>query len=445
MMYKMKQVKILAAVAVALLCANVFVWFVLDVQTATEEEVVGITVTDVAITDLAAVLIINDQMSLGVIQQNGTLEVLTDDTGDFDATELLAMLYMMCNMSADKACTDSESFAQYGLDSPTAEVTLILIDGTEFTYQLLNPNSITGGYYLYDVQTETVYLVGENVGSMLGSGYSYYYSKTVFPVVTTSNYLTIEEISLDYGDDDSRDYTITVKNGTFYLTAPIEHQLSAVQVLSQLTSYISALYAEEVVATETDLSAYGFDSPDLVVTMTMAGVTYEGALISQDDGSILMADLTTNSVYLVEDGNYAMIASDYINLLAEKCFSIATGDLSRLQFTTQSQSVTMDVKGLDTSVELTVGGVTLEQEAVVEVVDAINSVTLANQVATPSTASATLTMTATYSSGTQSIYTFTANQTGGYDVSINGVTNFATTDTSVEDLLNLVSLYGKGL
>lgn len=441
MMYKMKQVKILAVVAVLLVCANLFVWFGLQTQSATVAEVESIAVTDIAVTDLAAVLIANEQMSLGVIHQEGTLQVLADDAGAFDSTQLWAMISLMCNISSDKVYTDATTFAAYGLDTPTAEVALILADGTEYDFQLLNQSGVDGSYYLYDVQTETVYLIGEVLGQMMSSGYSYYYSKTVFPVVDTSNYQDITEISMVFGEDSDQNYTITQNGGVFYLTEPITQQISTVQLLSQLVSYISALYAEEVVESDADLSAYGFDTPDLQISMTMGGVTYVGAMLAQDDGSVLLADLSTNTVYLVQDANYGMLSADYLGLMAGKCFSIAMGDLSRLEMATDTDTLTIDVQGLDSTVELTIGGVALEQESMVAIVDAVNSVTLASQVQQPATGTPALTMTATYANGTQTIYDFTANQSGGFDVTINGVTNFATTEESVQVLLDLVAQY----
>ncbi|WP_317855839.1 DUF4340 domain-containing protein [Chakrabartyella piscis] len=430
MMGKYKQLKIFICIAIVLFVGNIALYFSGQTeQTQVAED--AFVVTDISVADFAGTIIQNNQMNLGILQNGSELELITEDTGTFDISQLRTLIYSLCHMTASLEFADESQWEGFGMAEPTTYISLFLVDGSTQEYALLNQNPIDGSYYLYSETDNKVFMVGQVVGDMLSGGYSNFYAKTIFPTINGSNYTYLEGVFVEYADGTS--YELVQKDGGFYMTSPISQKVSLTNVVTGWLPYVGALYADEVVATNADLSDYGLDQYDLRITMTVAGEEYIGCLL-KEDGSILFGDEITGSVYRVAEAEYTTIAQDYTSFFQGKAFQYAMGDIAKIDVSSGTGSTTFDITPQEQTVVVTIGGEIIPEEDVITLFQAINGIAIERVATEQVEFTNELNFTFQYLNGMQDKVVIGKTAAGEYCVSMNDIVNFMVTEDSVTTL-----------
>ena len=96
---------------------------------------------------------------------------VSDESAQIDADKMKTMLSALGSMTADSKVEQPEDLTQYGLDTPTQEVTLTFADGSVKTLTFGAENEIVGGTYVQVSGDDVVYLVGSSyVNTTLNKG-----------------------------------------------------------------------------------------------------------------------------------------------------------------------------------------------------------------------------------------------------------------------------------
>ncbi len=438
MMGKYKQLKMFICIAIVLVIANIGL-YISGKQESVQVAEDAFVVTDIAVADLAGTIIQNDQMSLGILQNGTELELITEDTGTFDLSQLRTLIYALCHMTASLEFTEEDKWEDFGMSEPTTLISLFLSDGTTQEYALLDQNAIDGSYYFYSEVDNKVFLVGEIIGDMLSGGYANFYAKTVFPTINGSNYTYLERVYVENVDGSS--YELMQKDGGFYMTSPIQQKVSLANVVTGWLPYVGGLYADEVVATNADLSDYGFDAYDLRITMTVSGQEYIGAMLVEEDGSILFGDELTGSVYRAAEVEYNSISQSYISFFGGKAFQYAMGDIAEITATSDLGRTSFAITQQDQSVTVVANGVSMESDDTNDLVKAINGVSIERAATDVGEMAVVLEMTFRFISGIQDKVVIGQTANGEYCVAINDIVNFMVTEDSVMTLIQAVEQY----
>lgn len=438
MMGKYKQLKIFICIAVILVVANIGLYVSgqkEDVQIAEETYVV----TDFAVADLAGVILQNQQMELGILQNGTELELITEDTGTFDLSQLRTLIYALCNMTASLEFADESKWEEFGMSDPAGTVSIFLLDGSTYDFKLLNQNAIDGSYYLYSVADNKVFLVGQVVGDMLSGGYSNFYAKTIFPTINGSNYTYLEDVLVEFGDGSS--YELVQKDGSFYMTSPIQQKVLLTNVVNGWLPYVGGLYADEVVATNAELAEYGLDDYDLRITMTVSGQEYIGRLLVEADGSILFGDELTGSIYRVAEAEYNTIAQDYISFFQGKAIQYAMGDVGSIVVAMDMGEMDFAITQQEQTVSVTANGNAVADEDATTLFQAINGISIERVATDVGEITEVMEMTIRFVSGIQDQVVIGNTSDGDYCVAVNDIVNFIVTEDSVANLIAELERY----
>lgn len=388
-------------------------------------------ITDISVSQVAALAITNEMCKFGVMMKDGEIEVVSEVQGSYSTTELRSLVYAAAHLTGSRKISDLSDGEQYGMEKPLASLSLILTDGSQIDLFLLKENPLDGNYYMYAPADQAIYVVPADVAGIFLRSETDFFSHTVFPLITASNYPEVEEITVEYGGE-GRDFSIEQRNDGFYLVKPIEQRLTAMTTLQKLLIPVSALYSDGFVASGADLKEYGFEDYSMRIEMRFGGQTYAGRLLNKEDGGFLMADEQSGDVYELEAGSLDSMAEDYLELLDGKAFSYAAGDV---------KSVAVDMDGDDVLAELPGG----EKEQTLFA--ALNGAEIAGEAANEEGGSGDQSgepaarITFTMLSGSIEVVELLPGPGGEYFVRVNGVTNFTTTGRYLQGVRSAAGEY----
>lgn len=193
----------------------------------------------------------------------------------------------------DESPTD---LSQYGFDSPQAEVTLYLDDGTTESF-ILGDDSPVEGVYFKMSDSDTVFTVDSTPMYVFSKNQNYFISRQCleipdeYPIVES---LTIKRSDLDY--DIVLEYDSTESNATsasHVMTSPVFSYLDS-ESSEDITTSMFGLTADSIVKlspTEEDLTVAGIDYPTCEVSMVCndgnvynlkVGTSFEGSSYGDD-------------------------------------------------------------------------------------------------------------------------------------------------------------------
>lgn len=225
-------------------------------------------------------------------------------------TKYTDMVTLMGDLEAESQLENPKDLVEYGLDQPSASVTVQYADGTDKTVQLgIQSPGDTGGYYCKLSDSDTIYVLSSVNAEKFLRRMLDYVDLTLVPTLQTVNYDT----SSDGTSSDSTEGTLEISNITITrndLDAPVvfsntDNQLTrnGAQLDStleeQLRISFSDLMADSTVAiqpSEEQLTQYGFNQPTAVISYTVSGATYTVTVGAQ------VEDAQTESYYIMRDG-----------------------------------------------------------------------------------------------------------------------------------------------
>lgn len=398
------------------------------------------TFVEIPLSQLAAVMVENQHSSYAVMQGESGPEVIAQTQAEYDGTQLHALLYAATHLSGSRKNTDASTFANYGIQTPRATVTLILTDGSQRLVQVLMTNPIDQNVYMYDAQGNAVYLVSASVAELFLRSELELMSHTPLNINEVSDFASIRSIEMEFGGD-ARSYALSCTDTSYFLTAPIRQRVPSTAVVSQLFVPLLSVYSDSFVAFDADLSAWGFDDPALRLTLRTDEGETELWFAHAQDGDCLMARPDTGNVYAVDASVLQALTFDYTLLTGGTALYYGAGDLERLVFDLPDAQIIADIEGTGGAVSVTLDGKALSSEEASAFLAALNGIPIAGETATPGVlAQPTLSITATLRSGAVEVTSFSPAVSGYSYLTVLGETHFVVEDTYVQALIETLSL-----
>lgn len=429
-----------AVVCMGLLCAALgaalafLLQYTPQTMVAADETAVE-TFVEIPLSQLAAVMIENQHTSYAVMQTPSGPEVISQAQAEYDETQLHALLYAATHLSGSRKNTDASTFANYGIDSPRATVTLHLADGSQRVVQVLITNPIDQNVYMYDAQKEAIYLVSASVAELFLRDELELMSHMPLPIREVSDFGSIRSIEMQFSGD-TRDYAISCTDTSYFLTAPIHQRVPSTAVVSQLFLPLLSVYSDSFVALNADLSQWGFDDADLRLTLQ----TYQGEtqlwFTYAEDGTCLMARPDTGNVYTVDASVLQALTFDYTLLTGGTAIYYGAGDLQRLIFDLPDGQIIAEIEGDGDEASITLDGKQLSAQEMNAFLSALNSIPIAGETQEPSTdLTPAFSVTATLRSGAVEVTSFAPAVDGYSYLTVMGDTHFV---VKTDDLQSLI-------
>lgn len=390
----------------------------------------------VPLTELAAVMVQNQHASFAVMQTPNGPEMLSQLTAEYDDTQLYALLYAATHLSGSRKNTDRSTFADYGIDSPRATVTLMLADGSERKVQVLMTNPIDQNVYMYDVEGEAIYLVAGVTAELFLRDEPEFMSHSPLPLRDMSDFAAIRSLGMQFSGS-TRDYTLTCTDTGYYLSAPIRQRVPSTVVASQLFVPLLSVYSDAFVAFGANLSDYGFDDSFLRLSLTTDAGTTQLWFARAQDGGCLMARPDTGNVYTVDPSVPEALTFDYTLLTGGTALYYGAGDLSQVVFDLPDAQIVAEVTGTGDTLGVSLNGKALGKQEAQTFMNALNGLPIAAE-ATPQgpLPAASLTVTVTMRTGAVEVTSFAPAGNGFSYLTVLGDTHFAVEDQSLQSLID---------
>lgn len=257
-----------------------------------------------------------------------------DESFPLDQTYLNSLATAVSSVTASRLVSNtSDSFPDYGLDSPTVVITVTDDTGKDIVYNIGMKNPVTSEYYFNIGGSGNVFMVSAKTmaetKALLDMAKTTLLSDTDtvddFTLQTQSE--TLNFVYLESGSDTvyTDEYTNFIKNKDGSLTPADSTEVS--DFVSKVTSSVKscAAYKPE------DLSQYGLDSPAAVLTMNYsdqeAGTS--GACIIK-----IGASSPDGYYYLMAEGSNLVYTADVASVLSAKESDFLTYELCLIDLDT---------------------------------------------------------------------------------------------------------------
>lgn len=409
-------------------------------QTAARREASAVeTVTDIPLAELAAVVVENQQASFAVMQMPDGVEMISATQAEYDAAQMQALLYAAAHLTGSRRNTDESTFAAYGIDQPRATVQILTTDGARRTLQILMTNPIDRNVYVYDDDSRSVFLVSASVAELFLRSELEFTSHMPLPVHEVSDFSSIRSLTMEFAGD-ARSYAVACTDTSYFLTSPIHQRVPSTVVVSNLFFPLLSVYADSFAAFGAELSDWGFDQADLRLTLETDEGVFELWFVRTQDGSCLMAQPQTGNVYAVDADVLDALTFDYTLLTGGTAVYYGAGDLSEILFDLPQRQLALEVSGAGETLSMTLDGRTLTSDQMRTLLSAMNSIPIVAEVsaAQAEPGEALLAMTVRMASGVAEVTSFAPMGNGLCYVTIQGDTNFASSQEDVQGFLDVL-------
>lgn len=250
-----------------------------------------------------------------------------------DQSAAETMVQAVCSVTASQQLTEPDALSAYGLDQPSATVTVTLQDGTSYTLALGDQNSVTQEYYLL-LDGESVWTVDGTLKDDFAKGLCDLVEKEALP-----NFGEVQKMSIQ-GTSGTKTLTYVENNAGLWYTDSYHWFLEddagtravgdeKVTELYQKVTGLSWISCIRYHAAEADLAAYGLDR----ASATLVSLDYLSADQTQQDAAEQTETFTLRIGTETNDGYYACIdGSQMVYLISpETVESILSADYAGLR------------------------------------------------------------------------------------------------------------------
>ncbi len=298
-MKKAKKIYILLGVLVVMILAAVIAGKIelKKEQISNSDEII----IDLTAEEITAVSWEYGSDSFAFHREDGSWIYDGDEAFPVDGDVVDDLLDMFESFGASFAIADATDLSQYGLSSPNC--TMILTTDSETITLSIGDYSTMDSLRYVSLGDGTVYLVSTDPLDYLDVELDDFILNDSLPSYSQITKITIagdETLTIFYDEENENAYT---SSDYYYMTV---NGVDVPLTTSLVTSYISSLVGVDFTdyvsynATEDELSAYGFDDPDYVITVTYT------AYVTDEDGNYTLEE---NSFVLTIGRNVAQVAA----------------------------------------------------------------------------------------------------------------------------------------
>lgn len=300
---KNKQAMKMAA-AVVVLAVAVGGYFLMrhwnSSESDAQDESTTIELTSLTGSDVEKFSYVYNDKTYSFVKENETWYYEEDRDFPLKQTSIEGKLSSVVSTTATRELeADSEALTEYGLDSPVNTITLTDSEGNETVFEIGDANDSTGEYYCRLNRSNKVYMISSSLNSMMSFDIYTIADMDSFPYIESSR---VKALSVDNGSE-VKDYDSEEDSAAY-------------------TAVGSLYYSSHVDYNCTDLSRYGLDQPQYIITIkyTPETETADETQESTEDTGVSEEDLETLTLYvgtLTDNGYYVRVdGSTQVHLMS---------------------------------------------------------------------------------------------------------------------------------
>ena len=329
---KNKQTVKMAA-ALIVLVAAIGIYFGMSMWNRSEEEQAVAESAETEILsisgeDVTAFSYVYNDETYKFVKEDGTWYYDSDRNFPVDQSTIEGKLSSAVSTTFGREIEISEdNLADYGLDSPVNTITITDSDGNETVFEIGDSNATTGEYYCRLNSGSTVYMISSTLNSTM--------SFELYSVADMEDFPSMNQ-------DEVKE--VTINDGSEVRSLDAEEDADVFSAVSSLT------YEAHVDYDCDDLSQYGLDAPQYVITI---------GYLEETEETYDPADLTT---YVLSVGNATEDGASYYVRLGSstEVNLISAADLESI-ITVQETEET-DAASEETSADTTASEETVSEE-----------------------------------------------------------------------------------
>ncbi len=278
---KNKQTVKMAA-ALIVLVAAIGIYFGMSMWNRSEEEQAVAESAETEILsisgeDVTAFSYVYNDETYKFVKEDGTWYYDSDRNFPVDQSTIEGKLSSAVSTTFSREIEISEdNLADYGLDSPVNTITITDSDGNETVFEIGDSNATTGEYYCRLNSGSTVYMISSTLNSTM--------SFELYSVADMEDFPSMNQ-------DEVKE--VTINDGSEVRSLDAEEDADVFSAVSSLT------YEAHVDYDCDDLSQYGLDAPQYVITI---------GYLEETEETYDPADLTT---YVLSVGNATEDGASY--------------------------------------------------------------------------------------------------------------------------------------
>ncbi len=385
-----------------------------------------------AVSTIAAVALVRDDMRFGLIHQADAITIEPEQAGEpLSQDELRAFLFSLSRFSYLEQIHSTAEESRLGFRSPRAAITIFTTEGEKERFILGRQHPMGAGAYVLRESDETTYLISDTVSELFLVSPQDFRDRRILSDLTLDNLDQIDEIRIT---NDRGSITLQ-KSGAyrFRLIEPIENTTSYEKVLDELIMPLLRLpVAERLFFVEINSS---LDTAGRL-EITAGEQEYVLDFFSTEAGLNYVRTGESSDLFRLSGEALNPEAFRYSDFLAGMIYHANISEILNVEIEDHEErrEYTLDISGVSVDLNGRLNGILLEREDLLELSSALfgfapQSV-LADSESTQDPAGPLLTMRIQRDDGGIDIIDFRGYSGNDLLVSVNAKTNFSTSRRS---------------
>ncbi len=309
-----RSVKLTGLVGILVLCVGAYFIVSAVSKNAEQPEDTGYTIADYDGSIISRIDWTYQGEENSLQKTDGNWSNAADADFPVKQSAVSSMTEALSSLSASRRLEGVSDLSQYGLETPTVTVYMMTENGEEAVFAIGSKNDVTSEYYIQYAQgdtisTDLVYLVPESFGGAFCCVMKDLLQMESLPSISDINMIKVESSEtyrLSFmGDDEEFPWTLWDADSQRY-----NANTSLCESVADAIKYLSFIDCVDYHADTTDLSQYGLDDPNAVVTVSYPVTTTdsEGNSVEDEENLVLSFGGTndTGDVYVQIEG-YSML------------------------------------------------------------------------------------------------------------------------------------------
>jgi hypothetical protein len=121
-----------------------------------------VPITDIPVSGIQALAITNAHGSYGIINSPDGISAVSDKSGNFSVKEMRALVFAAAHLRAMRRLDNYSPPQAEDIEKSSARFTLILSDGRENNFAILQKSPVSDGYLLYFEEQKAVFLISQS-------------------------------------------------------------------------------------------------------------------------------------------------------------------------------------------------------------------------------------------------------------------------------------------
>lgn len=372
-----KKTTALAIVAfVSAICACVLL-ATAKITEASREKASGdvILIDDIHMSKVAGAALVNGNGSVALIVEDNAITCVDapKDTGVSEST-MKSFLYYMAHMPAIQKLDTIDDLSDYGLDHPSATVSIIEKNGDVIKICLGDKTPFDEGWYAAVENDFCVYIVDDITARMMRYGIDDFRALDVLPELPSD--LTLDDMTLFSITHNGEKLELHGEKETgttrYRLSAPFEAALNWEVVAQKIYSPLSCLDECTYVSTGVDPDVYGLMGDNAyTLTYTLRNMTWTLHLFDAGDGTFYVCRDGSKQVVKVSDELLSYLNLQASDLVSDTVYSVPAANIDKVHIIAKQVDQTVLFNGAGETLRAQINGKDLDQKKAISLVQTL--------------------------------------------------------------------------